>query len=111
MTINEAREFIKRWRRILIPWRAKNDLEAACDMQTSLVGTQFMFAALLGVLFVRATEYGDSDPRTWKYLAGILAVASLFAFSLWLIWRLQIVRNLFADAGPKSFDELAKRDH
>jgi hypothetical protein len=97
MTITQAEEFVTRWRRILIPWRAHTDAEAVRDMERSCIGVIGGMALVIGC----ATTL--SSP--WKLGVAALALA-VAVVATWLSLRLRAVRRLFDSAGPQSFSDL-----
>ena len=97
MTIPQAQEFVARWRRILIPWRAHTDAEAVRDMEHSCIGVIGGMALVIG----GATTL--SSP--WKLGVAVLAFV-VAAIAAWLSVRLRAVRRLFDSAGPQSFSDL-----
>ncbi|MEI6784486.1 MAG: hypothetical protein WCQ21_26630 [Verrucomicrobiota bacterium] len=97
MTIAQAQEFVARWRRILIPWRAHTDAEAVRDMERSCIGVMGGMTLVIG----GATTL--SSP--WKLGVAVLAFA-VAAIAVWLSVRLRAVRRLFDSAGPQSFSDL-----
>ena len=96
MTISEAQQFVGRWRRILIPWRAHTDAEAVRDMERSCIGMTGGMALVIICAF--------SLPSDLEGLAALAVVVMGFAF--WLSRRLRQIRRLFDAAGAQSFTEL-----
>ena len=97
MTIAQAQEFVARWRRILIPWRAHTDAEAVRDMEHSCIGV------IGGMVLVIGGVTTLSFP--WKLGVAVLACV-VAAIAAWLSLRLRVVRRLFDSAGPQSFSDL-----
>lgn len=97
MTTTQAQEFVARWRRILIPWRAVTDAQAVRDMERSCVGI------IGGMVLVVACS--TTLPVTWKLPVAVTAFV-IAALAFWLSLRLRAVRRLFDAAGPQSFSDL-----
>lgn len=97
MTITQAQEFVARWRRILIPWRAHTDAKAVRDMERSCIGVIGGMALIVGC--------ATTLPSAWKIGVEAFAfVVGMVAF--WLSLRLRAVARLFDKAGPQSFSDL-----
>ena len=78
----EAQEFVARWRRILIPWRAHTDAEAVRDMERSCIGVIGGMALVIGC--------ATTLPSSWKI--GVAAFAFIIAaIAFWLSLRLRAV--------------------
>jgi hypothetical protein len=102
MTTTQAQEFVARWRRILIPWRAHTDAEAVRDMERSCTG---IAAGLLLTLCMAST----SSWAARNYIVWSSAVVAVF--SLFLAFRLRAIRRLVDAAGVQSFEELRKHEN
>ena len=102
MTTTQAQEFVARWRRILIPWRAHTDAEAVRDMERSCAG-------IAGGLLLTLCMASTSSWAARNYIVWFSAVVAVF--SLFLSFRLRAIRRLFDEAGVQSFEELRKHEN
>ena len=97
MTIVETAKFVARWRRILIPWPAHTDLEAARQMERSCLGIS------VGLLVCGVTV----PIWSWPWVV----VGPLFVIGLstgWLGMRFRAARRVLEAAGVQSFVELRR---
>ncbi|NOS71431.1 MAG: hypothetical protein HOP33_16035 [Verrucomicrobia bacterium] len=102
MNITNSQQFVTRCRRILIPWFAHTDAEAVRDMERSCMG---IAGGMLLTLCVASAS-------SWSArLAIVLFSISLAALSLFLTFRLRVIRQLFDNAGVRSFAELREREN
>jgi hypothetical protein len=97
MKIAQAQEFVARWRRILIPWRAHTDAEAVRDRGRSCIG----------VIGGMALVIGGAKTLSFPWKLGVVVLAFVVAaIAACLSLRLRAVRRLFDSTGPQSFTDL-----
>ena len=97
LTTTQAQEFVTRWRRILIPWRAHTDAQAVRDMERSCIGVIGGMALVIGC--------AATLPSAWKVCVSVFALI-VMSVAFWLTLRLRAVARLFDSAGPQSFSDL-----
>ena len=85
MTEAQAHQFVSRWRRVLIPWAARTEIEAIGDMHRSMLGV------MMGMLLVIVCA---STLRSPQLRTALLSSAFLlFCFAFYLVVGLRNARR------------------
>lgn len=94
MTILEAQIFVRRWRRVLIPWPTPhNDTDSARAMERSFFGIAI---GPLPPILIPAVS--GSLPLSHWPLSVIIPVFAIMLFSYFLSLRFRAARRLFEEA-------------
>ena len=103
MTIPEAQVFVRRWRRVLLPWLDLPDAVAARAMERSFLG--IAVGPLLPMFVV--TVSGSSPLSRWP-LSVTIPAFTIMLLSSWLSLRFRAARRLFEEADAQRLSDLRK---
>ena len=101
MTISEARLFVRRWGRVLLPWLHLPDPFAARAMERSFLGVAL--APLPA--FVVVTASGSMPLSRWP-LSVLIPAFTIMLLSYWLSLRFRAARRLFEEADAQCLSGL-----
>ena len=98
MTLPHAHQFVRRWRRILIPWPSPHtDTDAARAIEL----------ALLGVAVGPLPIFIGGALSRWPWTA-IIPVGTIMLFSYGLSLRFRVVRRLLEKHDAQNLSDLRK---
>ena len=93
MTIPEAQVFVRRWRRVRIPWRELPDAVAARDM-----GRAFLCVAISPIPAIFTFIIPGTIPLSSLPLTVVVPAALVMFFSFCLSLRFRAARRLLQEA-------------
>jgi hypothetical protein len=103
MTLPQAQVFVRRWRRVLLPWLHLPDAVAARAMERSFLG---IAVAPLPAIFI-VTVSGSLPLSRWP-LSVTIPAFTIMLLSYWLSLRFRAARRLVEEADGQRLSDLRK---